>query len=68
MDSIIKAIVVKVEYSGHDATASLDSLHNTIGEAEERAAELTRLNEDFGDEQHFAIEFSAVEGEVIVRS
>lgn len=68
MDSIIKAIVVKVEYSGHDATASLDSLWDSSEGAQHRADELTQLNEEFGDEQAFVIEFSAVEGEVIVRS
>jgi hypothetical protein len=67
MESSIKAIVVSVEYSGHDCDAKLDSLHNTVAEAQERADELTRLNEDFGDEQHFVIEFSAVEGEVVIK-
>lgn len=68
MESSIKAIVVSVEYSGHDADAKLDSLHNTVGEAYDRAEELTRLNQEFGDEQHFVIEFSAVEGELVLRS
>jgi hypothetical protein len=68
MEAPIKAVVVSVEYSGHDCSARLDSLHNTVEEAEVRAGELMTLNQDFGDEQHFAISFADVEGEVVIKS
>jgi predicted AlkP superfamily phosphohydrolase/phosphomutase len=67
VESVIKAVVVSVLYSGHDADARLDSLHNTLEEAQARVDELTSLDE-YGDEAHFVVEFSNVEGEVIVRS
>lgn len=53
----VEACVVSVEYSGHDAEARMDSWWATLEEAEVRAAELNLANIEFGDEQHFAIQF-----------
>ena len=67
MDTPIKAVVVSVEYSGHDSEARIESLWGSIEEASRRAEELTVANQEFGDEQHYALDFAAVEGEIVLR-
>ena len=53
---LVQAAVVTVEYSGHDCEVKVDSLWATFEEAEARKAELDKANEEFGDEQHFAVD------------
>ena len=66
LQSQIKALVVTVEYSGHDATARLDSLWDTTEGAQGRVDELNKLNEEFGDELNIVVDFCDVEGKVVV--